>query len=166
MICSNVKHLLHQHLKGQHIIDIYYNNLSEEFQSINEYDSIDIIFSDNSILRVQSTLRILYENNFVLLSNNRFLNDEEDLLTGKYALFNLQLNKTSLLTTNSQIINIAFTDLGDMRFITNTGFEFQVLIDTRRTDCTSYELWNFDLKSRLCVFCQNGKIVGALKGRD
>jgi len=164
MICGSVKHLLCQNLNGQRIISINFNKLPDVFQNINEYDSIDIFFNNGSILRVQCTLRILYNNQIVFLSNDRFLTDPTDSCEKNYDKFSAQLKKLSLLIMNSQIVNTAFTALGDLKFVTNTEYEFQVLIDTRRTDCVSYELFNFNSKTNLLVSCNDGIIVGTQEG--
>lgn len=160
MICKKIKHLLCQNLIGQCITDLIFNELSEDFQRINEYDSIDISFQSNRILRVQCALRILYNNELIFLSNNRFLFNSKDKCDEKYLEFQARLKEISLIITNTRIIDITFTEIGDISLSTNTGFEFQLLIDTRRTDCTSYDIWDFDTKTVLCVFCEDGIIKG------
>ncbi len=163
MVCRRFEMEFCQQLLNTYILDIYYDNLPIKFQKINEYDSISVLLSNNSILRVQCTLRILYNNQLFFLSNDRFIDNDVKVSSKTISLFEYQLQKLSFLTMNAKINDIKFTQLGDIKLLTSNGYEFQILIDTRRTQCISYENINFDTKMCLCVLCENGEIIGINK---
>lgn len=162
MICSILAREIQDYLLGNKIIDIASRKLSNEFRTINEYDDIRITLSNNILLRVQCTLRILFEKKISLISNDRYLTDNQFDVDDGYvdnSYFNAKVEKISWAMLYQCIVAIRFSPLGDIKIITNSNFELQIIIDTRRDVCYSYDIIDFNAGTIIRVYFKEGKII-------